>query len=192
MQLTFTFAKVYYRTYQNYKMPLITKATLADVPALNNLVNYVYRGEASKKGWTTEADLLDGQRIDEATLAEYITDTDTVILKYIDDNGAIKASVYLKKTDRGLYLGMLSVNPELQNSGVGKLMLTKAEGYALENNFDKIWMTVISVRDTLIAYYQRNGYQLTGEAEPFPTDTKFGVPKQPLILWVLEKPLVNS
>ena len=164
----------------------ISKATLADVPQLNILVNQAYRGESSAKGWTTESHLLDGLRIDEATLEEYINETDTVILRYLD-NSVLQACVYLKIETRGLYVGMLTVNPELQNSGIGAKLLAAADAYAKEANCDKMWMTVISSRHELIAYYERKGFRLTGEIKPFPTDTKFGIQKQPLELAVLEK-----
>lgn len=50
-------------------------------------------------------------------------------------------------------------------------------------------MTVVNVRDTLIAWYVRRGYRLTGEREPFPYgDNRFGTPlRQDLHFEVLEK-----
>lgn len=169
-------------------MTVIDKATLLDIPELNILVNRAYRGESSKKGWTTEADLLDGLRIDEDTLTTYITDTDTVILKYTDQKN-IRGCIYLKANEQKLYIGMLTVDPLLQNSGIGKVLLNEAHKYAQTIGCRKLWMTVISARKELISYYERRGFQLTGETRPFPVDTKFGIQKQPVELTVMEKTL---
>jgi ribosomal protein S18 acetylase RimI-like enzyme len=165
----------------------IRKATIADVIQLNKLVNSAYRGEISKKGWTTEADLLDGTRIDEAALTDLINKKGTTILCYEIDNN-IKACVELREEGDKVYLGMLSVNPQLQGSGLGKILLKEAEVFAKEKSLTYIYMTVISVRTELVAWYQRHGYQLTGERKPFVVpDVRWGIPKQPLEFVVLKK-----
>jgi N-acetylglutamate synthase-like GNAT family acetyltransferase len=105
---------------------MITKATIEDVTALNNLVNSAYRGESSKKGWTTEADLLGGIRTTEKGLTETIQKSDTTILKYTDNQEVIACVMLVEKADK-LYLGMLTVSPELQGGGVGKKLLYEAE-----------------------------------------------------------------
>ena len=165
----------------------ITLVTEQDIQSLDSLVNSAYRGESSKKGWTTEADLLDGLRIDPATLKKLINEPESVILKYTGDTGLLEGCVYLKQKSNQLYLGMLTVSPNLQGKGIGKKLLEAAEKHALKIGSHSIIMTVISVRQELIAWYQRQGYHLTGTTEPFPTDPKFGLPKQPLVFLVLEK-----
>ncbi|OIR05744.1 acetyltransferase (GNAT) family protein [mine drainage metagenome] len=82
---------------------------------------------------------------------------------------------------------MLTVSPQLQANGIGKLLLAASENYAKENNFDSIIMTVISVREELIAWYERRGYINTGKTKPFPNDPNFGIPKQELKFIVMEK-----
>jgi ribosomal protein S18 acetylase RimI-like enzyme len=168
-------------------MTCIKKASLADVPELNILINKAYRGESSKKGWTTEAYLLDGLRIDEDILTGYITDESATVFKYLDNENKITGCIYLKQGTGRLYLGMLTVNPELQNAGIGRQLLAYADDYANSINCPKLWMTVISTRHELIAYYERKGFKVTGEKKPFPTDTRFGIQKQPLELIVMEK-----
>ena len=84
---------------------------------------------------------------------------------------------------------MLAVNPTGQAQGVGKFLLQAAEDYGRQHGCTISKMTVISVRSELIAYYERRGYHRTGATEPFPTDPRFGIPKQPLVLLVLEKAL---
>jgi ribosomal protein S18 acetylase RimI-like enzyme len=158
-----------------------------DVPALVSLINSAYRGEGSKKGWTTEADLLDGTRTDEVNLQTLLDNDDGVILKGVNENGIIKACVNLQKQGKSLYLGMLAVSPELQGHGAGKQLLDTAEAYSDQHLCSSIYMTVISVRNELIDWYERHGYQKTGEEIPFPADEKFGLQKLPFNLIVLEK-----
>ena len=101
---------------------MISKATLADIPALTLLINSAYRGETSKKGWTTEAHLLEGKRTTEEELTEMILDPKNTFLKFTE-NDKIIGSVLLVEKEHQLYVGMLTVSPELQNSGIGKKML---------------------------------------------------------------------
>jgi ribosomal protein S18 acetylase RimI-like enzyme len=165
----------------------ITKANRADILALNYLINSAYRGETSKKGWTTEADLLDGSRIDESTLGGYFDDPRIIILKNTENDGQITGCVYLEVRKPKLYVGMFSVSPELQDKGIGRALLLAAEDYARELNCHTLTMTVISTRHELISWYQRRGFKATGEIEPFHHGKKFGEPRQPIELIVLEK-----
>lgn len=168
---------------------MITKAVVADASALDKLVNSVYRGDSSRQGWTTEADLLDGTRTDAAAIKELIETPGVTILKYVESN-EIHACVELKKESNTLYLGMLTVKPILQGKGIGKELLKVAEEEAKKQKCTSIFMTVISVRKELIDWYLRNGYQLTGERKPFAfNDPRFGQPKMKLEFVVMEKKL---
>ena len=144
----------------------IIPATIEDAPALATLVNSAYRGESSRQGWTTEADLLDGTRIDVNGLIALIKKSDTIILKYVD-NEKIIACVELAREVDWIYLGMLSVNPKLQCKGIGNELLKAAEQEALKQNCHTIFMNVISVREELINWYIRHGYTNTGRRKPF-------------------------
>lgn len=167
----------------------ISTATLNDIPQLLQLINNAYRGEEAKKGWTHEADLIDGNlRTDETSLKELIQKQNSVILTYKTEQ-KLAGCVYLEKKENKLYLGMLSVSPEIQAQGIGKKLIKAAEDHAKQNHCNAIEMTVISVRKELIAWYQRNGFKDTGKKEPFPGDGKFGNPKQPLEFVYLEKQL---
>jgi ribosomal protein S18 acetylase RimI-like enzyme len=168
---------------------MITKATKNDIPEINILVNSAYRGESSKKGWTTEEHLLGGIRTDEDGLSKTLENENITVLKYIENNKII-GTVSLEKQGNKLYLGMLTVSPELQGGGVGKQLLRASEEFAKQENMPKIVMTVISVRSELIAWYERHGYVRTGETSPFPMDDpNFGIPKEFLEFVVLEKNL---
>lgn len=170
-------------------MATISQAGLEDVSELNRLVNAAYRGESSTAGWTHEADLLEGIRIDEEQLASIINRKDTFLLKYTEDKN-IAGCVLLEKQGEELYLGMLTVNPLLQAKGIGKALLSSAENKARETGCKKIKMTVITLRTELISWYKRHGYSDTGAREPFPVqDSKWGTPRLPLQFMVMEKEL---
>lgn len=167
----------------------ISQATIEDIPELVRLINSAYRGEESKKGWTTEADLLEGElRTDIPTLSEMISRPHSVILKFVTGE-LINGSVYLEKQDRGLYLGMLTVNPLQQSTGTGKQLIKAAEQYAKAHDCPCIFMNVISVRDELIDWYERQGYYKTGEIKPLPADTRFGKPTRHLEFAIMQKDL---
>ncbi len=169
------------------KIPMITKATVEDVSTLNKLINSAYRGESSKKGWTTEADLLEGGRTTEKELTEIIEDKKKTILKFTKNNYIIGCVLLIEKKNQ-LYLGMLTVSPELQNSGIGKKLLQQSEIYALELGLSKISMTVISVREELISWYKRHGYADTGVRKPFPVSEVYSqTTDEPLEFMLLEK-----
>ena len=167
--------------------------TADDVPALVALINGAYRGDASKKGWTTEADLLEGEaRTDAPTLTELMNDEHAVLLKHHSETGEITGCVYLQQQENGLYLGMLTVSPVLQGAGIGKLLLKAADEYAVKTNCPSVFMNVISLRKELIDWYQRYGYSDTGERKPFPSDKRFGAPRQPLEIMILRKEIKNA
>jgi len=167
----------------------ISAATSADISQLLQLINSAYRGEHAKKGWTHEADLIDGAiRTDEVSLQQLIEKPAATILKVQQDN-KILGCVYLEKKEERLYLGMLTVAPEIQAQGIGKHLLRAADEYAKQINCTTIEMTVISVRQELIRWYERNGYHQTTKREPFPSDGKFGNPRQQLEFVYLEKQL---
>lgn len=168
---------------------MITKATLQDIPALTTLINSAYRGETSKKGWTTEAHLLEGKRTDEQEMKQIFEEPKNTILKFTE-NDKIIGSVLLVEKGHQLYLGMLTVSPELQNSGIGKKLLAEAENHAKSLGLTSIIMTVISVREELIAWYKRHGYADTGEREAFPeSGIHVTVSEEPLEFIFLEKQL---
>ncbi len=154
-------------------------ATPKDADALVLLVNSGYRGESSKQGWTTEADILGGQRTDPGKMLEMIGERGSRVEMALASDGALVGCVHLKKEDDGsCYLGMLTVDPRRQAGGIGKLMMTHSEDVARGWGCRRMRMTVISVRAELISFYERRGYARTGKLEPFPEDDpRFGLPK---------------
>lgn len=156
------------------------KAEMTDAQKISDLVNSAYRGDSSKVGWTTEADLLGGQRTDLEKIQEMLANPKGRFELAMDGEN-ILGCVYLSKEESSVYFGMLTVNPYLQNKGTGKLLLNRLEELAREWGYKQIRMTVISVRQELIDYYERRGYKRTGKTEPFPeNDPRFGLPKTKL------------
>lgn len=162
-------------------------ADQGDVDVLVQLVNSAYRGESSRQGWTTEADLLDGIRTHQEHMSQQINSDTSVILVVSDEAASINACVYLEDRGSMLYLGMLTVRPNLQARGTGKQLMQTAEQYAKFLGKKGIQMTVISLRDELIAWYRRHGYEPTGESQPFPVGQALGDPRRNLEFIVLEK-----
>ncbi len=168
----------------------ISIACLKDVEAITSLLNSAYRGEDSKKGWTTEANLIAGEvRTSNENLQKVMQKTDSVVLKFTDANNVVIGCVNLQQHDAKLYLGMLSVSPFLQNAGIGKQLLAAADEYALQLNCISIYMTVITQRIELINWYKRQGYTDTGERKPFIEDGETGKHLTKLEFMVLEKML---
>ena len=166
-------------------------ATEADIPALIELVTSAYRGDASRAGWTTEADILDGQRIDaEGLLADLQRPRSDILIAERD--GHLLACCHVADEDGHGYFGMFAVSPTAQGGGVGKQVMQRAEHHATAQwQLPTMRMTVIDCRDELIAFYERRGYARTGIKKPFPYgDERFGIPRRDdLRFEVLEKPL---
>lgn len=152
-------------------------AVEADVTELVALVESAYRGDASRGGWTTEADFLDGQRTDVDGVRQIIEAPDSTLV-VVERAGELVACCQLEHRGEYVYFGMFAVRPGLQGAGLGKEILAEAERRARETWAAKeMRMTVVNVREELIAYYVRRGYRRTGELSPFPYgDERFGVP----------------
>jgi GNAT superfamily N-acetyltransferase len=173
----------------------IRAAAPADLPFVHGLVERAYRGDAARAGWTHEADLLGGQRIDMAALSEIAADPRQSLLIALAD-GALVGCVQVARKDGALcYLGLLSVEPKLQAAGLGKRLIEAAEQEAASHfGARAMEMTVLRQRGELVAYYVRRGYALTGEERPFPLDDeRFGLPRtRDLAFVVLRKALESS
>ena len=166
-------------------------ATPDDLDAVVALVTSAYRGDASRAGWTTEADFLDGNRIDREVLRADIERPRSRVL-LAERDGRLLACAHVSEEDGAGYFGMFSVVPGLQGGGIGKQVLAECERIARDEwRLPAMRMTVIDIRDTLIAFYERRGYRRTGLFKPFPYgDERFGLPQRDdLRFEVLEKAL---
>jgi ribosomal protein S18 acetylase RimI-like enzyme len=155
-------------------------ASLDDVDAVVALVDSAYRGETSRAGWTTEADLLDGQRTDAGQVSDIVRAQGSVVL-LAEHDGAVAGCCELRHWGSDVaYFGMFAVRPGLQGRGVGRTLIREAERRAVERwRATSMRMTVIRQRTELIAWYERLGYAATGEVAPFPYgDLRFGFPRR--------------
>ncbi|CAL9605603.1 GNAT family N-acetyltransferase [Streptomyces sp. enrichment culture] len=154
-------------------------ATEADVDDLVALIESAYRGDASRAGWTTEADILDGQRTDPQGVLEVVRDPDSRLLT-VEREGRIVACCQLEHHGAHAYFGMFAVSPALQGGGLGRAVIEEAERQARGTwGVREMHMTVITVREELIAWYERRGYRRTGRTSPFPYgDERFGIPRR--------------
>jgi GNAT superfamily N-acetyltransferase len=171
---------------------LFNHAVEADYAAIVDLVNLAFRGTGSSASWNIETGIIEGQRLNEPLLREDLAaKPDAHLLTYRDDlDEALLGTVLLDPTKDGVWnLGILTVRPDLQNRQLGRALLSAAEDFAKERGARRIRMTVVNVRDTLIAWYERRGYTLTGESLPFPYgDERFGRPlRDDLHFVVLQK-----
>jgi GNAT superfamily N-acetyltransferase len=169
-----------------YHLPMTADTTLifrlaasADVDAIVALVESAYRGESGLRGWTTESHLLDGRRTDAMLVAELLDMPGSAVLLAFED-GALLACCHIEKHGHSAYFGMFAVDPVRQNAGLGKQMLARAERHAQEAwQCSAMHMKVIDARSELIAWYERRGYQRTGEYSPFPYgDERVGIPRR--------------
>lgn len=155
----------------------------ADIDAIVALAESAYRGDASRAGWTTEADLLDGQRTDAREVAELIANPAVRLLLAERDGRLLACCVVERLSDEhagDAYFGMFSVRPEAQGNGTGRALLAEGERVARDEwHARAMRMSVIDARNELIAWYERRGYRRTGEYKPFPYgDPRFGIPKR--------------
>ena len=180
------------------------QANHADISSIVSLVESAYRGDASRVGWTTEANILEGQRIDAEGVRTAIDLPNSLVLlasastpstssgAEFSGTNSLLACCHLEKKDQAVYFGMFSVKPASQGTGIGKAVLVEAERLAISLwQCQRMEMTVIDIRDELIAFYIRHGYHRTGKHLPFPYgDERFGIPlRDDLRFEVLEKQL---
>ncbi|GHF04087.1 MULTISPECIES: GNAT family N-acetyltransferase [Streptomyces] len=154
-------------------------ATAGDVPVLVALIESAYRGDDSRAGWTTEADLLEGQRTDPAGVLAVVTHAESQLL-VAEREGEPIACCHIEHRGSHAYFGMFAVRPTAQGGGLGKAVMAEAERVARDEwGVREMHMTVIRQRAELIAWYERRGYRRTGRMSPFPYgDERFGIPQR--------------
>jgi ribosomal protein S18 acetylase RimI-like enzyme len=173
-------------------IPVFREAIPSDAARVVDLIESAYRGRRSREGWTTEADLLDGQRTDVESVLTAINREGVWLLLAVaqtpDAEGELVGCCQLeRRSSHTAYFGSFAVRPGLQSNGLGRRLLAAAESHARE-----VWgasvveMTVIGQRDELLAWYERRGYARTGEIRPFPyEDERAGLPRRPDLHFVV-------
>ncbi|HEX3967043.1 MAG TPA: GNAT family N-acetyltransferase [Edaphobacter sp.] len=166
----------------------LAAATEAEYPAIIDLVNLAYRGAGPSASWNIE-NFIEGERLNDSLLREDLAaKPEAHLLTYRDTpGGQLLGTVWLDPgKDEVWYLGLLTIHPELQKRKLGGTLLAAAEDFARQRGARRIQMTVVHVRDILIAWYERRGYTLTGEIRPFPYgDERFGRPTRDDLYFVV-------
>ena len=149
---------------------MLEYATFEDHPAVVAIVNRAYRGTSDHRGWNSEADLIAGDRVTLAELRQDLADSpDARLLVHRGVNGEVMACVRVEPEDSGTwYFGMLAIDPATQASGLGRRMLAAIDAHVRDRGGRRLRITVINVREQLIAWYERRGFVRTGEVEPLP------------------------
>ncbi len=170
---------------------LFRPAEAGDIARVVDLIESAYRGEASRAGWTTEADFLEGRRTGADDIEAILANPHNRMLLAERDGQLLACANVAIENGEG-YFGMFSVKPGCQGEGIGNLVLAEAERIvAQEWGCQMMRMTVIDIREDLIPFYERRGYLRTGIKKPFPYgDERFGIPlRDDLRFEVLEKSL---
>lgn len=173
------------------KLVIFSDATAADVLELVDLINTAYRTPGDKPGWTDERSLLRGTRTDSVTLASELKSGRYLIAKERDDSPVVACARITAEDDGVWYVASVAVNAARQGGGTGRLVLGEIARQARAANVQVLRITVINLREQLIAWYERRGFVRTGETEPFPyDDPSVGRPlRDDLVLVKLEMPL---
>jgi len=150
----------------------------SDAQAISELINLAYRGD---EGWTTEKGIVVGERCTENDIRTNISSNNSVFLLY-KSASVIQACISIQIEGSQAYIGSFAVTPMQQNTGLGKVMLKGAEEYSLSNfSIKKFVMVVLSNRIELIKFYERRGYQRTGNIRAYPKGLNVGVPIDPCL-----------
>ncbi|WP_019673283.1 GNAT family N-acetyltransferase [Psychrobacter lutiphocae] len=168
----------------------LRQATAEDADAIVELLNLTFRSDV---GWTNESSLVAGIRTTVAEIKSILADPNNYFFVYPEliaesteneETGKLLAciSVTFKPESNSAYIGLFAVDPSLQGQGMGNQVLQAAETFAtrhLGTDSDKVRLTmsILSQRPDLQAYYERRGYQLSGNSQPFPVDSNNGEPK---------------
>lgn len=162
------------------------EATTNDIQKIVDLVNTAYRSKEIQ-GWTSESDLVLGDRINSQQVQQLICQDAKLFLLF--DAAELIGCVHLHIQQQSCYIGMLTTHPKTQNRGLGKQILEFAESFSKHQFATQTFkMSVLSNRPELIAFYQRRGYQLTGYSEPYPINANVGIPlDQNIAILHLEK-----
>ena len=154
---------------------IITQANTSQAALIARLVNQAYRPASDTRGWTHEADLVAGDRTSAEQVALQISPRSPVLVAL--RNGDVIACVQIIHDGPDCWIGMLATLPSEQNAGLGKKMLSAAEAYAIDHFMPKrLMMSVLTSRPELLSFYQRRGYQPTGNVTEYPVDAGVGEP----------------
>lgn len=165
----------------------IEPARAGDMAELGFMVENCYRGDHARMGWTHEADMLRGPRLDDGELASVFANPDSVIFVARQGSDIVGCVTVTDRPPDAAYIGMLCVDPPFQSSGLGGRLLETAELLCANLGVARARMSVVEGRDELVAWYERKGYVRTGERESFPAPQE-----PPMFFTMLEKRIASA
>lgn len=130
-------------------------AGVADAEAVTRLIN---------RAFLVERFFIDGDRIDLSQVRGLFQKGEFLVS---DDGGALAGCVYIEARGERSYLGLLSIDPSRQRSGLGSKLVAAAEVRGRENGCRFMDLQIVNLREELPAFYRRLGYAEDGAA-PFP------------------------
>lgn len=139
-------------------------ATIADAPRITAVINAAFR--------IAEEFFIDGNRITQAEVEESLTKGAFLLA---ETDGKLNGCVYVELRGERSYLGLLSVDPTTQQSGLGSRLMIEAERYCRERGSHAMDILIVSLREDLPAFYQKRGYVESGTT-PFPEDVPTKIP----------------
>lgn len=138
----------------------VRTAGLADVPELVRLINAAYR---------VEDFFIDGDRTDADDVRAHMQVPGAVFLVADRADGTgLAACVHVVVSGARGHFGLLSVDPVLQRTGLGRALVVAAEDYCREAGCREMDLVYVNVRDELPPFYRRMGYRETGATSPLP------------------------
>ena len=142
----------------------IRVAAPVDAPQITAVINAAFR--------VAEEFFVDGNRIKQ-TEVEQLLAKGVFLLAQADDK--IDGCVYVELRGERSYLGLLSVDPTFQQSGLGSLLMNEAETYCRERGSQSMDILIVNLRRELPPFYQKRGYVDSGTS-PFPADVPTKIP----------------
>lgn len=152
----------------------IRAATPADAEAAANVVNAAF---------VVERVAIEGDRTNPENVGAMMRTGQFLVA---DDEQGVVGCVYIEPRGDRSYLGLLSVDPQRQGTGLGRRLLQAAEDFARAHGSHAMDLRIISPRAELLPFYRRLGYIEVGTS-PFTPDVTI---KQPAHYINLSKPLV--
>jgi predicted N-acetyltransferase YhbS len=139
-------------------------ATAADAAKITDVINDAFR--------IAEKFFVDAERISEAEVRESLAKGDFLLA---ETDGKLNGCVYVEMRGTRSYLGLLSVDPACQQSGLGSLLMEEAEHYCRTRGSRFMDILIVHVREDLPAFYKKRGYSENGTSQ-FPPDVETKVP----------------
>ena len=142
----------------------IRVAAAADAAKITSVINAAFR--------IAEGFFVDGPRISQAEVEQLLV-KGSFLLAEVDDK--LNACVYVELRGERSYLGLLSVDPSCQKSGLGSVLMLEAENFCRARGSRFMDILIVNLREELPGFYRHRGYVENGTT-PFPEDVPTKVP----------------